>query len=47
MAALAATEDRIAELNLETLSEPEKSSVTKAVDSLRQTINAFFGQVVQ
>ena len=47
VAALAATEDRIAELNLETLSEPEKSSVTKAVDSLRQTINAFFGQVVQ
>ena len=46
-AALATTEDKIAELNLEALMAEEKSIVIKAVDSLRQTINAFFGQVAQ
>ena len=44
---LAATEGKIAELNLETLSAPEKDIIIKAVDSLRQTINAFFDQVAQ
>ena len=47
MAILATTEDKIADLDLETLSTQEKNSVIRAIDSLRQTINAFFGQVGQ
>ena len=46
-ATLATTEDKIAKLNLETIAAEEKSIVIKAVDSLRQTINAFFDQVAQ
>ena len=46
-ATLAAAEDKIAGLNLETLSAEGKSSVITAVDSLRQTINAFFDRVAQ
>ena len=47
VAALGTMEDKIADLNLETLPAEEKSSVIAAVNSLRQTINAFFGQVGQ
>jgi len=45
VAALDAAEERISELDLASLSEQENKDVIKAVDSLRQTINAFFGQV--
>jgi len=46
-AVLAAAEDKIADLDMATLSAPEKSSVIAAVESLRQTIYAFFDQVAQ
>ena len=47
VAALATTEDKIANLDLATLSAEEKSSVIAAADSLQQAIHAFFDQVAQ
>ena len=47
VAALGTTEDKIAALDMATISAPEKSSVIAAVESLRQTIFAFFDQVAQ
>jgi len=47
VSALAAAEDKMAGFDLETLSAPEKSSVIAAVESLRQTVSAFFDRVAQ
>ena len=46
-AALAAAEEKIAGLDMTALSAAEESSVIAAVESLRQTIYAFFDQVAQ
>jgi len=46
-AALAAAEEKMAGLEMEILSAEEKSSVIAAVESLRQTIFAFFDRLAQ